>query len=561
MPRIYLSLEENLRSSTHFVATFVSDTWNMNAVLESTASRAQLVQAMLCIALLVMAVGGETAEYSEADDIPAVTSLVFTESNILLSVVRDAVHTAYFVADRESYSFKEINELDFQSLTVHEHVQTSTFDNAALDIDLSFTDDCDTEGHLYGSGDHERSGRRILQLPSITIDVEMLCRSSVSTAVSVDDSVWIGTYTAGGHGDYGSEGVLVVPKNGDPVVRLDIGNDIVHKLAVDPWSSDIWVVTHSQLFRVSDDTTVLGRYSAYRDFFEHQPGVRVIASAVRIENNPLAVLADWLGPASHPTLSEASNNGVQLPGAEPLYRYAMFGNYMSHQPQWPEELAGALEHAQPTFGWRKFACLLPGDYAKELCTTDLGEWPKASDRYVSILKERYPGFVITGPVFGPEGDEDLRGNRHSPENFADDILFGDFNFNGVRDFAAVLIEQGATFDPNSDKEPVGFVVICDGKWSSQSQIEYHCSGLTESEPGGFRAELDYVDWAPWADALIARSPKSGDRFCPFMLQTNQFNAQTRKGTKKLSILSSFGSCDWFFYHMDGVYRGCQYCAD
>ena len=205
--------------------------------------------------------------------------------------------------------------------------------------------------------------------------------------------------------------------------------------------------------------------------------------------------------------------------------------------------------------------MLPGDYAKELCTTDLGEWPKATGPYVSILKERYPGFVITGPVFGPKGDEDLRDNRHSPKNFADDILFGDFNFNGVRDFAAVLIEKGATFDPNQDMEPVGFVVICDGQWSSESQIEYGCSDLTQREPGGFRAELDYVDWAPRANALIARSPKSGDRFCPFMLQTNQFNAQTRKGTKKLSILSSFGRCDWFFYHMDGVYRGCQYCAD
>lgn len=533
----------------------------MNRVFKSIFSRAQLVQTLLCVALLFTTVIGHTAEYSEADDIPAVTSLVFNESNIALAVVRDAYRTTYFVADRDSYSFLEISELDFYALSMDEHVQKSTFENAALDIDLASTDDCETEEYPYDSGDYDKAGRRILQLASTAIEVEMLCGSSISSAVSLDDSVWFGTYTAGGHGDYGSEGVLVVPKNGDPVVRLDIGNDIVYKLVVDPWSSNIWVVTHSQLFRVSDDTTVLARYSAYRDFDEQRPVVRVDASETRIENNPLAVLADWLGPESHRTLSEASKNGVQLPGAEPLYRFAMFGNYMSHQPQWPEELAGALEHAPPTLGWRKFACLLPGDYAKELCTTDLGEWPKAADRYVSILQERYPGFVITGPVFGPEGDEDLRDNRRSPQNFADDILFGDFNFNGVRDFAAVLIEQGATSDPNPDNEPVGFVVICDGRWSSESLIEYSCSDLTERKPGGFRAVLDYIDWAPWADALIARSPKSGDRFCPFMLQTNQFNAQTRKGTKKLSVMSSFGPCDWFFYHMDGTYRGCQYCDD
>lgn len=558
---------EKLSTSTHFVAIFLNDTWYMNGANKSTASRAHLVQAILCVALLFMTVGGDTAEYSEADDIPGVTSLVFTESSIALTVARDssrylgANNTTYYIADRESYSFQEISEQDFHSLTMNEHVQEPSYDDADPGIDLSSTDDCENKGYRYDSGDHDVTGRRVLQLSSTAIDVEMLCRSSVSSAVSVDDFVWIGTYTVGGHGDYGSEGVLVVPKNRDPIVRLDIGSDIVHRLAVDPWSSDIWVVTHSRLFRVSGDTTVLARYSMYRDFYEQRPVVRVTASRTRIKNNPLAVLADWLGPASHRALSEVSKKGVQLPGTEPLYRYSMFGNYFSHQPQWPEELASVLEHAQPTFGWRKFACLLPGDNAKTLCTTALGEWPKVTDSHLRILKDRYPGFVLTGPVYGPKGDESLRNNRHSPENFADDILFGDFNADGIRDYAAVLIAQGATFNPHLDKGPVGFVVVCNGQWSSESLVEYSCSDLTEREPGGFRAELDFVDWAPWADILVDRSPKSGDRFCPFMLKTNPFNSQTKKGRKKLSIMSSFGHCDWFYYQMDGTYRGCQYCAD
>ena len=535
----------------------------MNGVSKSTDLRTQSVQVLLCIPVLFMTLCGDAAEYSEADDIPAVTSLVFTESSIALTVVRDFYRTVYFLADRESYSFHEISEQEFHSVTMDENVQVSANQSADIEIDLWSTDDCKNNGYRYDSGDHDMTGRRILQLPNTAIDIEMLCRSSVSSAVSIDDSVWIGTYTAGGHGDYGSEGVVVVPKNGDPVVRLDIGTDIVTKLAVDPWSSDVWVVTHSQLFRVANDTAVLARYSAHRDFDddEHRPVVRVTASRTPMKNNPLAVLADWLGPASHHTLFEASKAGVELPGAEPLYRYAMFGNYVSHQPQWPEELVGTLDHAQPTFGWRKFACLLPGDEAKKLCLTNLGEWPRESDAYLRTLEDRYPKFVVTGPVFGPKGDENLRRNRHSPDNFTDDVLFGDFDSDGVRDFAAVLIERGATFDPHLDKGPIGFVAVCSGQWSSQSLIEYSCSNLTEREPGGFRAELDFVDWAPWADTLIGQSPKSGDRFCPYMLETNQFNRQTKKGKKKLSIMSSFGHCDWFFYHMDGRYRGCQYCAD
>ncbi len=208
----------------------------MNGLSDSTDSRAQRVQTILCIALLFTAVSVDAAEYSEADDIPAVTSLMFTESSIALTVVRHssgyrpADRTTYFVADRGSYSFQEISEQEFHSLTMEEHVRESTREYTELGIDLSSTEDCKNKGYRYDSGDHDMTGRMILQLPSTAIEFEMLCRSSVSSAVSIDDSVWIGTYTSGGHGDYGAEGVLVVPKNGDSVVRLNIGRDIVKNL-------------------------------------------------------------------------------------------------------------------------------------------------------------------------------------------------------------------------------------------------------------------------------------------------------------------------------------------
>ena len=513
-----------------------------------------------CIALLLTALCGNAAEYSEVDDIPAVISVVFTESRIALKVSRDSSGyyapylVTYFMADRESYSFKEISEQEFLSLPADEH-------DAELDLNLSPTDDCANEDYPYDVGHPDASGRMILQLSSTKIEFELKCGSSISSAVSVGDSIWVGTYTAGGHGDYGSEGVLVVPKNGDSVGQLDIGTDIIISFDIDPWSEDVWVTTDKQLFRVSDTTAVLARYSLYRDFHDHRPVIRITDSPTRIENNSLAVLADWLGPTSHRTLWEASENGVQLPGVEPLYQYAMFGTYLTHQPRWPAELASALEYAQPAFNWQKFACLLPGDNAKELCTTELGEWPKDAERSLTILKNRYPNFVVTGPVYGPKGHENLRSNRHSPANFADDILFGDFDLNGVRDFAAVLIEDGAKFDPQLDKGPVGFVVVCSGTWTSHSLIQYNCTDLTDREPGGFRAELDYVDWAPWAPTLLGRSPASGDRFCPNKLQTHSFMPENRKGVKKLSIMSSYGRCDWFFYSSDKKYKGCQYCAD
>lgn len=543
----------------------------MNGVSETSSLRAQLVQVVLCLAVPFMAVSAIAAEYSEAHDIPAVTSVLFTASSIALAVDRDswgyraATRTTYFIADRDSYSFQEVSEQEFNSLTMEEHVQSSVDENANSDINLLSTDDCKNKGYHYDSSDHEMTGRRILQLSSTVIDVEMLCRSDVSSAVPVDSSIWIGTYTEGNHGSYGSEGVLVVPKNGGPVAHLDIGRNIVYKVAVDPWSSNVWVVTRSQLFRVANDTAVLARYALYRDFdFDKQlPVVRVIESVKRVKSNPLAVLADWLGAASYRALLEASEAGVELPGDEPLYSYAMSGKYFSHRPQWPEGLIGALDDALPTHDWRRLACLLPGDKAKQLCTADLGEWPRAAGRYLKILQDRYPEFVVTGPIFGPESDTDLRRYRRSPGNFTDDILFGDFDSNGVRDFAAVLIEQRAALDPNLDESPIGFVVVCSGKLASQGLIEFSCSELTDREPEGFKAELDFFDWAPREGARFLRSPQSGDRHrqsCRYRSQINPFTVQTKKGKKKLSIMSSLGPCDWFFYHAGGTYSGCQYCT-
>ena len=541
----------------------------MDRCTRPIASSAGRIRRLLVALPLFATAAAHAAEYSEADDLPAVISVEFTEESVALTVVRDwsgyggTNRAEYFVADRDGSSFREISEQTFRALTPSDDSRGSTGDTRDPDIELTPSDDCEIKGYDDYSGSFDMTGRRILRLPSRTIEVEMLCQSAVSTVLSLDASVWIGTETVGDHGVYGSEGVLVVPINGDPVVRPDIGRGLVRHLVVDPWTSDVWITTPSQLFRVAEDTTVKARYSAYRDFDydKRRPVVRIEASDEPIPNNPLAVLADWLGPPSHRALSEAGRNGVTLPGVEPLYHYAMFGNIMQHIPQWPEELAVVLEQRQPTFGWRKLACLLPGEEARTLCLSGLGEWPRTTNVHLQILEDRYPEFAITGPVHGPDGEEDLRKQRHSPQNFSDDVLFGDFDRNGIRDFAAVLIERGARIEGQLDAELIGFVAVCNGEWTPDRQVEYACVELTEREPGGFRVELDFVDWTPRAEALLKRPRKSGDRLCPYKLRSNPNDALTWRGTKKLSVMSSSGQCDSFFFHSDNEYKACQYCSD
>ena len=531
-----------------------------------------LAKCIKLVSLLILANAAQSAEYFEVDDFPQATSIVFTENAVGLTVVPNSYfvgynlpdESRYFVAYRPELEFHQVEQSEYKKLTVSAHVEHRVDYRSSDNFEVETSQDCAEAGYRWDSAPRDIKGRVTVKVDGKSYEVELLCQSAIPHAIRFGDDLWIGTAEHGGHGYYGSEGILVVSGEDGTTSYVDVGFYPVLALVKDPWSLQVWGVTEQQIARMGNGGEVLARYWKYHDFdsASSRPDIFVTDSDEPIKDHPLALLARRLGTSSYKFLADARARGVTLAGPEPMYVLAMFGNYMSHQPQWPEELAGALEYAQPTLGWRKFACLLPGDNARELCTTNFGEWPRVTDTYLEILKDRYPGFSVTGPVPGPGRDENLRSSRHSPQNFADDILFGDFDSNGVLDFAAVLMEQTAPFDPHQDKEPNGFVVVCNGKWSlPKGRIEYSCSDLTEREPGGFRAELDYVDWTPWADSLVDQTPRSGDRFCSFMLQTNPYNPQTRKGNKKLSIMSSFGHCNRFFYHMDGTYRVCQYCAD
>lgn len=118
------------------------------------------------------------------------------------------------------------------------------------------------------------------------------------------------------------------------------------------------------------------RYWKYHDFdlSQNTPNIFVIAAEEEVNNNPLAVLAEWLGQSSYEGLAQATKAGVKLVGEEPLYEFAMFGNVYSHIPLLPVELAFLLESAEPTLMWRRFACRSHGMRAKELCGLELDEW-------------------------------------------------------------------------------------------------------------------------------------------------------------------------------------------
>jgi len=168
-----------------------------------------------------------------------------------------------------------------------------------------------------------------------------------------------------------------------------------------------------------------------------------------------------------------------------------------------------------------------------------------ADQYSAVLGKYYPGFEVAGPFLDPHDEN--RSYRRSPESFVGEILVGDFNFDGVDDFAAGLIEEGRVAKAESGQKPSGLTVVCSGV----PHHDYHCTTLVELRPYGFHTYLDLVNWTPWLDMLAQQENKE----CSVQLEshTNQ---------KFLTIVEPYGRCDTLYYQeSDGSYKGCQYCAD
>ncbi|MDJ0758436.1 MAG: hypothetical protein QNJ19_03515 [Woeseiaceae bacterium] len=181
----------------------------------------------------------------------------------------------------------------------------------------------------------------------------------------------------------------------------------------------------------------------------------------------------------------------------------------------------------------------------------VGCWPSTAvssepaDRYSTVLEAFYPGFEVVGPFL--DTHDENRSYRRSPENFVGEILVGDFNFDGVEDFAAALIEQGGVAMAKGGQEPVGLTVVCSGS----SDNDFRCTTLIDPKPFGFHSHLDLIDWTPWLDLL---EPAANEE-CAVQLET-------RTNKKFLTIVEPYGHCDTLYYQEpDGSYEGCQYCAD
>jgi hypothetical protein len=172
------------------------------------------------------------------------------------------------------------------------------------------------------------------------------------------------------------------------------------------------------------------------------------------------------------------------------------------------------------------------------------------DRYRRVLRELYPTYRVAEPWAS-----NLRELRESPDQFVDDILFGDFNADGHEDFAAILVRERsfeeAALDPDRYRRSdllVYLVVACNGIDSKPAAAGFRCEPIFGPKSGAFGRELDFVAAGRWLDAF-------DDEKC-----VNEIRA--RAETKVLALVQAFGHCDvLYFPQPEGAYAQCGYCAD
>jgi len=189
------------------------------------------------------------------------------------------------------------------------------------------------------------------------------------------------------------------------------------------------------------------------------------------------------------------------------------------------------------------------------CEASRSEQPDI-DRVHTVLRKAYPEYSIL------KWPDSMRGYRKSPEHFVEDVLFGDFNFDDVTDFSAMLTraptEDELLAVPERHREQiqaVGLVVVCEGLVADGPNAEYRCTELSEEKLGGNYSWLDFTQWTMWVDDLIHEENVYNDPRCPVELKA-------RSEQKLLSLVQPIGHCNAFLYPItSGGYGRCEYCAD
>lgn len=199
------------------------------------------------------------------------------------------------------------------------------------------------------------------------------------------------------------------------------------------------------------------------------------------------------------------------------------------------------------------ACCIGVAAVAVACAADVGDYRTALD---ANGFEEYR--IVTA------GDDTRRRQQQSLGNFDEDVLVGDFNFDGSEDFAAILSRSATEaeiertyFPPGQDavNQRTFLAVVCNGVAEAATTGRYRCMQLPERMVGGFGGELTILDPGEWGEDLSTIGDAAGNPQCPLAMPS--FSNRLL-----LALDEPVGRCTTYYYpNSDGTYGRCIYCAD
>lgn len=325
---------------------------------------------------------GHAAEFNYVNIIPQVEITIHKKNGIALAVDpvvwpdRDTIRespTKYFYADNKDFLFRRITSKEYSGL-------------------LSEPNFVSHLGTYYGATSNaDRHGFKIIGKPSechnylggvdtiefgeLSVPLALDCKSSVADAVLVSDEIWILTFEQGGHGEYGAEGVVILDTEGSEKARVNSRGYATRAAVVDPWTSDVSVVTQGSVIVVGPDYKVKASIWPVHQFDVHEkrPDVALVNSSTEVLTDQFAIFAYSLGSESFRKFFDIIKDLQYDRSSKVLETYYGYGT--NYRPTFPLELNALIPAAKPTYSWRKFLCALRDSRAEKLCKLELDEWP------------------------------------------------------------------------------------------------------------------------------------------------------------------------------------------
>lgn len=237
--------------------------------------------------LLLIASVAQTAEHDDADILPKILSLQFSahEIGVLLGGYQDhGFDYPPFVVDTMTHVMRSVTNDEFAKHFDPDHPVQKQRDEYLTSQGTRFQPhDCRSEP--YAVLEQLKIGDRV-------VPVQFDECFAISEIEVVDNVVWVGSYYAGSHGDWGAQGLFAVDiDSGKILARIDTGERALLRVRLNPFTKNVWAMTPDQTVVVDQSLNVVRRFMFHWDFNADTGMPEVQIANEVVPSHPLAVFA------------------------------------------------------------------------------------------------------------------------------------------------------------------------------------------------------------------------------------------------------------------------------